>query len=53
MKHIEFTWDSSKEAINRKKHGISFDEAKSVFYDENAFLFFDEDHSDDEERYIM
>ena len=53
MKHIEFTWDNSKESVNRRKHGISFEEAKSVFYDDNAFLFFDEEHSIDEERYIM
>jgi uncharacterized DUF497 family protein len=53
MNKIEFAWDPEKEGINRKKHGISFDEAKTVFYDENALLFYDEDHSDEEERFIM
>lgn len=53
MKSISFEWDSHKYQSNIKKHGISFDEAKSVFYDEMAVLFFDEDHSDSEERYIL
>jgi uncharacterized DUF497 family protein len=53
MKSISFVWDSRKHQSNIRKHGVSFDEAKSVFYDEMAVLFFDEDHSDSEERYIM
>jgi len=50
---IEFEWDKNKNAANKKKHKISFEEAQTVFYDENAVLFFDEDHSDEEERYIL
>ena len=50
---IEFEWDPPKAAANRKKHHISFDEAKSVFYDEFAVQFFDEEHSSDEERFLM
>lgn len=42
-----------KEKANEKKHGISFDEAHTVFYDENAIQFFDPDHSDDEDRFIL
>jgi uncharacterized DUF497 family protein len=50
---IKFEWDENKNAINKKKHKISFEEARTVFYDENAILFFDEEHTDAEERYIM
>lgn len=53
MKSISFEWDVRKYQSNIKKHGVSFDEAKSVFYDEMAVLFFDEEHSDSEERYIL
>ena len=50
---IHFEWDKNKNRANQKKHHISFEEAKTVFYDENAILFFDEPHSDEEERYIL
>ena len=50
---IKFEWDPPKAAANLKKHQISFDEAKSVFYDEFAVQFFDEEHSSDEERFLM
>lgn len=50
---IEFQWDPTKARDNLKKHGVSFEEAKSVFFDEYARQFFDEEHSDDEERFIM
>ena len=50
---IKFEWDKNKNATNKKKHKISFEEARTVFYDENAILFFDEEHSDEEERYIL
>jgi len=53
MEKIKFEWDSVKEKTNIKKHGVSFEEARSVFYDENAILFFDPDHSQDEERFIL
>ena len=39
--------------LNQKKHGISFEEAVTVFYDENALEFFDPDHSETEDRFIM
>ena len=48
-----FEWDSAKAKSNLKKHGISFEEAQSVFYDEFAVQFFDEEHSSDEERFLM
>ena len=50
---IRFVWDSTKAAANVRKHGISFEEAQSVFYDEFAVQFFDEDHSGDEERFLL
>jgi uncharacterized DUF497 family protein len=50
---IEFEWDSAKAAANFRKHGVSFEEARSVFYDEFAVQFFDEDHSADEERFLL
>jgi uncharacterized protein len=53
MTHLRFEWDESQNISNMKKHGISFAEAKTVFYDENAIQFYDDDHSNDEERFIM
>jgi uncharacterized DUF497 family protein len=50
---IEFEWSSAKARANRKKHGVSFEEAQSVFYDEYARQFDDEAHSDKEERFIL
>lgn len=53
MSELRFEWDSAKAAANAKKHGIGFDEAKSVFADERAKLIADPDHSDDEDRFIL
>lgn len=53
MNEIHFEWDNNKNEINKKKHGISFEEAKTVFYDENAILFDDPEHSNDEERFLL
>ena len=53
MSELRFEWHSTKSAVNAKKHGISFDEAKSVFSDENAKLISDPDHSDDEDRFLL
>jgi uncharacterized DUF497 family protein len=50
---MRFEWDPNKDEINRKKHGISFEEAKTVFYDEYAILFDDPDHSEDEDRFLI
>ena len=48
-----FEWDYSKDILNRRKHGISFDEARRVFDDKNALSILDEEHSSiDEERWI-
>ncbi|MDD5028755.1 MAG: BrnT family toxin [Rhodoferax sp.] len=53
MSTLRFEWDERKATANAKKHGVSFDEAKSVFLDERAKLIDDPDHSDDEERFVL
>jgi uncharacterized DUF497 family protein len=50
---IEFDWDPAKARANLKKHGVSFEEAQSVFYDEFAVQFYDEPHSSHEDRFLM
>ncbi len=50
---MKFEWDERKARLNEKKHDISFSEAESVFYDENARLLYDAEHSSEEDRYIM
>ncbi|SHL73771.1 BrnT family toxin [Fibrobacter sp. UWH6] len=50
---IDFEWDEKKNEINRKKHGVSFEEAKSCFEDDHARVFFDVEHSKDEDRSIL
>ena len=49
MDKIRFVWDEEKNHINQEKHGVSFEEAKTVFYDDYALLEFDEEHSEMEE----
>ena len=51
--NLKFEWDKHKAALNKRKHGISFEEAATVFYDEDALEFHDPDHSEDEDRFIM
>lgn len=53
MRAITFEWDANKASQNKKKHGISFEEAKTVFFDENALIIHDPEHSHDEERFVM
>lgn len=53
MDTIVFEWDPVKNEINKKKHHISFEEAQTVFYDDNAILFDDPDHSLEEERFLI
>ncbi|MDJ0553652.1 MAG: BrnT family toxin [Microcoleaceae cyanobacterium MO_207.B10] len=53
MSQLLFEWDREKNLINQKKHGVSFEEAKSVFYDDNAIEFWDEQHSDLEDRFLL
>ncbi len=53
MNNLRFEWDENKNLANQRKHKVSFDEAKTVFYDENARLISDPDHSENEERFII
>ncbi len=53
MRRLLFKWDDKKNTVNTKKHGVSFDEAKSVFYDEFAIQFYDPEHSESEDRFIL
>jgi len=53
MGTICFEWDYNKNQINKIKHGLSFEEAREVFEDDNAILFDDPDHSIGEERFLI
>ncbi|MBL3529666.1 MAG: BrnT family toxin [gamma proteobacterium endosymbiont of Lamellibrachia anaximandri] len=48
-----FEWDAIKAASNKRKHGVTFEEAQSVFYDDFAIQFFDDENSDLEDRFLM
>jgi uncharacterized protein len=50
---MQFEWDPGKATANLKKHHVSFEEAASVFYDDFAIQFFDEEHSTAEERFLL
>jgi len=53
MPDIRFEWNPSKSATNRRKHGVSFEEASTVFTDEHALLIDDLEHSEEEGRFIL
>ena len=53
MEALRFEWDIRKNATNRFKNGISFEEAETVFADENALLLDDPDHSETEDRFVL
>lgn len=53
MEYLDFQWDDQKNELNIKKHGVSFDEAKTVFYDEYAIQYLDPDHSENEDRFLL
>lgn len=53
MNSIKFEWNASKAASNIQKHGVTFEEARTVFFDERARLINDPDHSESEERFIL
>ncbi len=50
---MRFEWDEEKNRVNQRKHGIRFEEAQTAFFDEDALVFNDPDHSDDEERFLL
>jgi uncharacterized DUF497 family protein len=53
MSEITFEWNSRKASENKRKHGVSFNEAKSAFLDENARLIPDTENSEDEDRFVL
>jgi uncharacterized protein len=53
VKELRFEWDEAKALANRRKHGVSFEEARTVFFDDDALLRSDEDHSDEEDRFVL
>ncbi|WP_198265160.1 BrnT family toxin [sulfur-oxidizing endosymbiont of Gigantopelta aegis] len=50
---IEFEWNPSKAPSNKRKHGVTFEEAQSVFYDDFAIQFFDDENSGEEDRFLI
>jgi len=50
---VKFEWDTSKAASNKRKHAVTFEEAQSVFYDDFAIQFFDEENSEHEDRFLL
>ena len=53
MDSIGFSWDHRKNTANQKKHKVSFEEAQTVFFDEQAIEYYDPDHSESEDRFLM
>ncbi len=53
MNDLSFNWDERKSRENKRKHKVSFEEAQTVFLDENAIRYYDPDHSADEDRFLM
>jgi len=53
MPGLRFEWDASKEAQNRRKHSVSFEEARTIFADEHGRLIDDPEHSGDEDRFLL
>ena len=50
---LRFDWDQNKNRLNQRKHGVSFGEAQSVFFDEDAIEYPDPEHSGEEDRFLM
>ena len=53
MSDLTFAWDERKNAANQRKHGVSFEEAQTVFYDDRAVLREDPDDEQDEDRFLL
>ncbi len=53
MSELDFEWDENKSTSNTRKHKISFEEASTAFFDDNAIVFGDPDHSEYEERFLL
>ena len=53
MVDLRFEWDERKDAQNRRKHGVAFEEAETVFFDEHALLLADPEHAEREDRFVL
>jgi len=53
MKELRFEWDPRKARANQRNHGVSFEEARSVFLDERAIEFYDDEHAEWEDRFLL
>lgn len=53
MDGLRFIWDQAKNLANQRKHGVAFEEAQTAFHDERATVYYDPDHSEDEDRFIL
>jgi uncharacterized protein len=53
MDMIQFIWDERKNLTNLRKYGVSFEEAQTAFFDERASVYYDPDHSVDEDRFLL
>ena len=53
MDEVRFEWDEAKSRRNQRKHGVTFEEAQTIFFDEKALRFHDPDHSAEEDRFLM
>ena len=53
MRELRFEWDPAKAESNLKKHGVSFEEARTVFFDDYAVEFYDDEHSEWEDRFLL
>ena len=53
MDGLQFEWDPAKDRANKRQHGVGFDEAMAVFFDEHALLIDDDEHSEAEDRFVL
>ena len=53
MNKLRFEWDDHKNKVNSKKHKVLFEDAQTVFFDENAIQFYDPEHSENEDRFLL
>jgi len=53
MPEVHFEWDPRKSRANKAKHGVSFEEARTAFLDESARVVADQEHSEDEDRFVL
>jgi uncharacterized DUF497 family protein len=53
MDDLTFEWDERKNRANQRKHGVSFEEARSVFHDQAAVEYYDDEHTEWEDRFLL